>query len=186
MPKAVKKVEMSDSEDEPQVVDNHQTDDNNTDDEQPTKPKINKKVQMFEDLKNINNKINELEEELRKLFKEQTHIINKLAKSSGKQRQDNPNKEPSGINKPNVVPKCIREYLSLGDDELKSRPELVKLLKEKFEEKGFINSETKLITLDKATLKKFGLPKDYEPFKGNKYASFLKVLYDNEKETVNV
>ena len=126
----------------------------------------------------------------RELEKRQQTLLKKLGKSVSSRTKTAKKRDPStigGFNKKTQVPICICTYLSLeGDNQILSRPEVVALLKAKFEEEGYVDSNTKEINIPNKLLKKFSLPKGYV-FKGNRYQSFLKVIYDNfKKETVSV
>jgi hypothetical protein len=66
-----------------------------------------------------------------------------------------------GFNKQTDVPELLRKYIGIDDDDKKSRPEVTKLLNEKFKEAGLMKTkkddndkEIKVIILDKATAKK--------------------------------
>ena len=66
-----------------------------------------------------------------------------------------------GFNKMAEVPERLREYIGIDKSDLKSRPQVTKLLNQKFSDCNLINidkddsgKETKMITLDKATAKK--------------------------------
>ena len=126
----------------------------------------------------------------RELEKRQQTLLKKLGKSVSSRTKTTKKRDPStigGFNKKTKVPTCICTYLSLeGDNQILSRPEVVALLKTRFEEEGYVDSDTKEIKIPNKLLKKFGLPKGYV-FKGNRYQSFLKVIYDDfKKQPVSV
>lgn len=126
----------------------------------------------------------------RELEKRQQTLLKKLGKSVSNRAKSVKKRDPStigGFNKKTQVPTCICTYLNLeGDNQILSRPEVVALLKTKFETEGYVDSESKEIRIPNKLLKRFGLHKGYV-FKGNRYQSFLKVIYDNFKQqTVNV
>ena len=121
-----------------------------------------------------------------KLEKEQQVLLKKLGNTVSTKSKPTKNRDPStigGFNKKTHVPTCLRSYLELDDDSMMSRPDVVGLLKTKFEEEGFVDSKSKEIRLSNKLLKKFGHQKGYV-FKGNRYQSFLKIIYDNYKKEV--
>ncbi len=66
-----------------------------------------------------------------------------------------------GFNKQDVIPPILRDYIGIKGDELMSRPEVTKLLNQKFTESNLIKikkdengKELKVIILDKTTAKK--------------------------------
>ena len=126
----------------------------------------------------------------KELEKRQQTLLKKLGKSVSSRTKSVKKRDPNtigGFNKKTQVPTCICTYLDLeGDNQILSRPEVVALLKARFEEEGYVDSDTKEIKIPNKLLKKFGLPKGYV-FKGNRYQSFLKVIYDDfKKQTVSV
>ena len=126
----------------------------------------------------------------RELEKRQQTLLKKLGKSVSSRTKSAKKRDPNtigGFNKKTQVPTCICTYLDLeGDNQILSRPEVVALLKARFEEEGYVDSDTKEIKIPNKLLKKFDLPKGYV-FKGNRYQSFLKVIYDDfKKQTVSV
>lgn len=150
-------------------------------------------VELLDDFKEETTKYRAIEREYlsskSKLEKEQQALLKKLGKTVSTKSKPTKKRDPStigGFNKKTPVPTCLRSYLDLEDDVMMSRPEVVGLLKTKFEEEGFVDSESKEIRLSNKLLKKFGHQKGYV-FKGNRYQSFLKVIYDNyKKEVVSV
>ena len=126
----------------------------------------------------------------KELEKKQQALLKKLGKTVCARTKNLKKRDPStigGFNKKTQVPTCLSKYLELDEDtQLLSRPEVVALLKNKFEQEGYVDNDTKEIKIPNKLLKKFGHQKGYV-FKGNRYQSFLKVIYDNfKKETVNV
>ena len=124
------------------------------------------------------------------LEKQQQALLKKLGKTINTRSKVSKKRDPStigGFNKKTQVPTCICNYLKLDEDnQILSRPEVVALLKTSFEEKKYVNSETKEIIIPNKQLKKFGLPTGYV-FKGNRYQSFLKVIYDDfKKQSVSI
>ena len=139
-------------------------------------------------------KFNKLEKEYiskrKELEKLQQSFLKKLSKTVSSRSKPTKKRDPNtigGFNKKTQVPTCLCTYLELDkDSQMLSRPEVVAILKTKFEEAGYVNSETKEIKVPNKLLKKFGHKKGYV-FKGNRYQSFLKVIYDNfKKECVSV
>jgi hypothetical protein len=162
---------------------------------------------LIEALDNVNNSIEKLDLEFKlkfDKFKKYESTYNKTRKGLIRKQESamkkiskqlmnvkarkKVNRDPStigGFNKVAPVPKVFQEYLGLEKSVEMTRPQVVQLLKAKFEEAGYVDSETKEIRVSNKVLKKFGFPKDYV-FKGNRYQSFLKVVYDNEKNTKSV
>lgn len=141
------------------------------------------KTQVFKNLeKEYLNTKKELDKRQQILLKRLGRTISVRTKSAKKR---DPN-TIGGFNKRTQVPTSICSYLNLDEDsQILSRPEVVALLKTKFEEEGHVDSETKEIKIPNKQLKKFGIPKNYV-FKGNRYQSFLKLIYDNFKgQTMN-
>lgn len=119
-----------------------------------------------------------------KLEKEQQTLFKKLGKTVSTKSKTVKKRDPTtigGFNKKSQVPPCLCTYLDIDSDTKLSRPEVVGLLKTKFEEEGFVDNETKEIRVSNKVLKKFGIQKNYV-FKGNRYQSFLKLIYDEFKE----
>jgi hypothetical protein len=88
-----------------------------------------------------------------------------------------------GFNKPSDVPEVLRKYIGIGEDEQKTRPEVTKLLNEKFKEAGLMKTEKdendkeiKYIILDKATAKKLG-HKDGEKIRNKDIQTFIAQFY---------
>lgn len=151
-------------------------------------------------LDNINKQMTLLEEEYKEkhdAFKKYESEYNKQKKALIQKQESNLKritkyiKAPSkprapgtvgGFNKPTPVPKVLCKYLELESDVLKSRPEVIQLLREKFDKEGYVDSKTKEIKLPNKLLSKFGHKNNYV-FKGNRYTSFVKPIYDSEKES---
>jgi hypothetical protein len=88
-----------------------------------------------------------------------------------------------GFNKPADVPEILRKYIGIDEDEQKTRPEVTKLLNEKFKEAGLMKTEKdendkeiKYIILDKATARKLG-HKDGEKIRNKDIQTFIAQFY---------
>jgi hypothetical protein len=88
-----------------------------------------------------------------------------------------------GFNKQTDVPELLRNYIGLDEDDKKSRPEVARLLNEKFKETGLMTTkknendkEIKIITLDKATAKKLKR-KEGDEFRSKDLQTFIAQFY---------
>lgn len=82
-----------------------------------------------------------------------------------KKPRNTENAGKGGFNKMTEVPECLREYIGLEKKDIKSRPDVTKLLNQKFRDNNLIHikkdengKESKVIILDKATSKKLKRP----------------------------
>ena len=80
-----------------------------------------------------------------------------------KKPRNTENAGKGGFNKQTEVPEILRKYIGIDEDDKKSRPEVTKLLNEKFKEAGLMKTETddnakdiKYIVFDKVNAKKLG------------------------------
>jgi hypothetical protein len=94
-----------------------------------------------------------------------------------------------GFNKQTVVPEILRNFIGINEDELKSRPEITKLLNAKFNEDGLMKTkkddndkEIKIIVLDKATAKKLKR-KEGDEIRNKDIQTFIAQFY---KEAANI
>ncbi len=88
-----------------------------------------------------------------------------------------------GFNKQADVPELLRNYIGIDEDDKKSRPEVTRLLNEKFKEAGLMTTkkdendkEIKIIKLDKATAKKLKR-KDGDEFRSKDIQTFIAQFY---------
>ncbi len=88
-----------------------------------------------------------------------------------------------GFNKQTDVPELLRNYIGLDEDDKKSRPEVARLLNEKFKETGLMTTkknehdkEIKIIKLDKATAKKLKR-KEGDEFRNKDLQTFIAQFY---------
>jgi hypothetical protein len=95
-----------------------------------------------------------------------------------------------GFNKQTDVPELLRKYIGLDEDDKKSRPEVTKLLNEKFKEAGLMKTkkddndkEIKVIVLDKATAKKLKRS-DGDEIRNKDIQTFIAQFY-REAQTIN-
>ncbi len=95
-----------------------------------------------------------------------------------------------GFNKQADVPEVLRKYIGLDEDDKKSRPEVTKLLNEKFKEAGLMKTkkddndkEIKIIVLDKATAKKLHR-KEGDEIRNKDIQTFIAQFY-REANTIN-
>jgi hypothetical protein len=95
-----------------------------------------------------------------------------------------------GFNKQTDVPEILRKYIGLDEDDKKSRPEITKLLNEKFKEAGLMKTkkddndkEIKVIILDKATAKKLKRSEGDE-IRNKDIQTFIAQFY-REAQTIN-
>ena len=94
-----------------------------------------------------------------------------------------------GFNKQTDVPELLRNYIGLGEDEQKSRPEVTKLLNAKFNEAGLMKTkkendkDIKVIILDKATAKKLKR-KEGDEIRNKDIQTFIAQFY-REVATIN-
>ena len=96
-----------------------------------------------------------------------------------------------GFNKQTDVPELLRKYIGIDEDDKKSRPEVTKLLNEKFKEAGLMKTkkddndkEIKIIILDKATAKKLKRSEGDE-IRNKDIQTFIAQFY-REAQTINV
>ena len=178
--------------------DDEDEDEEDEEEEDPSKPENSKKKKQTGDelLTIITNHFSDLEKleitfsDKEKLFeKEQKEFYNskkkinreltlvlkrfdKMYKSQlgkTKKPRNTENAGKGGFNKMKEVPECLREYIGLEKTDIKSRPDVTKLLNQKFRDGNMIHvkkdengKETKIIILDKATAKKLKRPEGVE------------------------
>ena len=108
---------------------------------------------------------------------------------SKKKPRKTENAGKGGFNKPTDVPEVLRKYIGIDADELKTRPEVTKLLNAKFSEAGLMKTkkdenekEIKIIVLDKATAKKLNR-KEGDEIRNKDIQTFIAQFY-RENNTV--
>jgi hypothetical protein len=102
---------------------------------------------------------------------------------SKKKQRKTENAGKGGFNKQTDVPEVLRKFIGIDVDELKSRPEVTKLLNAKFSEAGLMKTkkddngkEIKVIILDKATAKKLGR-KENDEIRNKDIQTFIAQFY---------
>jgi len=127
------------------------------------------------------------------LIKLHDHELNKFSKSfkhdiirASKPRKTG-NSGKGGFNKEIIVPKKLRTYLELADDKLMSRPQITKLLNEKFKAEGFRSEENAkvLIISNKKSAKILGCPVNHT-IAFNEFQGFIAKFYNDEKQAIDV
>ena len=108
---------------------------------------------------------------------------------SKKKPRKTENAGKGGFNKPTDVPEVLRKYIGIEKDELKSRPEVTKLLNAKFSEAGLMKTkkdesekEIKVIVLDKATAKKLNR-KEGDEIRNKDIQTFIAQFYRESNTT---
>lgn len=108
-----------------------------------------------------------------------------------KKPRNTENAGKGGFNKQTDVPEVLRNYIGIDEDDKKSRPEVTKLLNEKFKECGLMKTEKdendkeiKYIILDKTTAKKLKR-KDGDKIRNKDIQTFIAQFY-REAQTINV
>ena len=134
---------------------------------------LDKKKKLLSEKKKIKREFNFIEKKLPKLFDNE---INKARK----QKRNNNGNNRGGIMKPCKVPKKLRVYLDLKEDELLPRVKVCKLLNAKLSEDGL--REKKVIKLNKKVGKVLGYKKGYE-IEFKQFQTWLKEFYNNDNET---
>lgn len=92
-----------------------------------------------------------------------------------------------GFNKPVEVPEKLRNFIGIEEGDLKSRPEITKLLNAKFTELGLVEErndngkKTNIIKLNSATSKTLGLGKKENEILKKDIQSFIAKFYHEAK-----
>lgn len=127
--------------------------------------------------------------EITNIMKKFEKLLNDISKKSKPRKNENSGK--GGFNKQTDVPVLLREYIGIDKDELKSRPEVTKLLNEKFKEAGLMkikkdenDKEIKMIVLDKFTAKKLKRENGTE-FRSKDIQTFIAHFYHDEAKTLS-
>ena len=121
-----------------------------------------------------------------KFLKSQETFMGRLVKmhqksGSKKKRKHTENTGKSGFNKPTQVPTAFVKYLDLDKETEMTRPQLVKILNQKFTEDGFKNDGQVCIS-SKKIAKMFNVDKDYT-FHAKDYHKFIASYYNSSKPT---
>ena len=121
-----------------------------------------------------------------KFLKSQETFMGRLVKmhqksSSKKKRKHTENTGKSGFNKPTPVPAAFIKYLDLEAETEMTRPQLVKILNQKFSDDGF-KSDGQVCISNKKTAKMFGVDKDHT-FHAKDYHKFIASYYNSSKST---
>ena len=85
----------------------------------------------------------------------------------------------SGFNKPSPVPTAFMKYLDLEAETEMTRPQLVKILNQKFSEDGF-KSDGLVCISSKKIAKMFDVDKDHT-FHAKDYHKFIASYYNSSK-----
>ena len=128
--------------------------------------------------------IHTIEATLKKFEKTFTSEIGKPKKP---RKTENAGK--GGFNKKAEIPPILRDYIGIKGDELMSRPEVTKLLNQKFTESNLMKvkkdengKDTKVIVLDKATAKKLKCTEN-EEIRNRGIQTFIAKFYKDHKAT---
>ena len=121
-----------------------------------------------------------------KFLKSQETFMGRLVKmhqksGSKKKRKQTENTGKSGFNKPTPVPSAFAKYLDLDTETEMTRPQLVKILNQKFSEDGF-KSDGHVCISSKKIAKMFGVDKDHT-FHAKDYHKFIASYYNSSKPT---
>lgn len=136
---------------------------------------IESKKKLLSAKKKIYRDISAIQKKLPKLF---TNEINKARK----QKRNNNGNNKGGIMKPSKVPKKLRVYLNLKDDELLPRVKVCKLLNAKLTSDGLRDKDNqKVIKLNKKVGKILGYKKGHQ-IEFTKFQTFLADFYNNDEE----
>ena len=145
------------------------------------------------ELKNLSLEYNEnkkkLENEKKKLHREIVAIEKKLPKlysneiaKARKQKRNNNGNNKGGIMKPSKVPKKLRVYLDLKEDDLLPRVKVCKLLNQKLTSDGLRDKDNKkIIKLNKKVGKILGYKKGHE-IEFKQFHGWLAEIYRNDDE----
>jgi hypothetical protein len=111
---------------------------------------------------------------------------------SKKKPRKTENAGKGGFNKQVEVPELLRTFIGIDKGELMSRPQVTKLLNQKFTELNLMKTkkdeesgkETKIIVLDKATAKKLKR-KDGDEIRKRDFQTFVAQFYKEGSEVIN-
>jgi len=118
------------------------------------------------------------EQELKKFSKSFKHDVMRATKP-----RKTGNSGKGGFNKEIAVPKKLRTYLDIPEDKLMSRPQVTKLLNEKFKADGFRSEENAktLIISNKKVAKILGCELNLN-IAFNQFQGFIAKFYNDEKK----
>lgn len=163
-------------------------------------------IQRFNNIEKAEAKFNEKQKEFaqvqkefnttyRKNMRELSNYIKRFDKhyraQEGKKKvRKTGNAGKGGFNKPVAVPEKLRNFIGIGEDELKTRPEVTKLLNAKFAELGLVeervedNKKTNIIKLNSSAQKALGVAKkDSEILKKDIQTFIAKFYHESKAET---
>ncbi len=110
------------------------------------------------------------------------------AQEGKKKARKTGNAGKGGFNKQVAVPEKLRSFIGIGEDELKSRPEVTKLLNAKFAELGLVeervgedNKKTNIIKLNGSAQKALGVAKKDSEILKKDIQSFIAKFYHEAK-----
>jgi len=187
---------LSSDEESLHECDNHQGDDNHNTQLSVTDKKtkitfeefINQHMVEFEKFKSEFDDVamKDFYKTFNKFLKSQETFMGRLIKmhqksSTKKKRKATENTGKSGFNKPTPVPSAFVKYLDLEEETEMTRPQLVKLLNQKFTEDGFKNDGDVCIS-SKKVAKMIGVEKDHT-FHAKDYHKFIATFYNSAKST---
>merc|ERR1712023_337612 len=125
--------------------------------------------------KKLHREIVAIEKKLPKLYS------NEIAKARKQKRNNNGNNK-GGIMKPSKVPKKLRVYLDLKEDDLLPRVKVCKLLNQKLTSDGLRDKDNKkIIKLNKKVGKILGYKKGHE-IEFKQFHGWLAEIYRNDEE----
>ncbi len=128
----------------------------------------------------------------KKIMRNINNIISRINKvivheHSKKKPRNTTNAGKGGFNKPLPVPEVLRKFIGINEDELMSRPQVTKLLNQKFQELDLMKKEKddndkviKIIILDKATAKKLHRTNG-DKIRTKDIQTFISQFYHEEK-----
>lgn len=133
------------------------------------------KKKLQTDRKKLYREINTIEKKLPKLYN------NEISKARKQKRNNNGNNK-GGIMKPSKVPKKLRVYLDLKEEDLLPRVKVCKLLNQKLTSDGLRNKDNKkIIKLNKKVGKILGYKKGHE-IEFKQFHGWLAEIYRNDEE----
>jgi hypothetical protein len=143
---------------------------------------IEKEKEFEKDQKEFNSSRKKIMREIDSFMKRfEKAFTSEVGKKKKPRKTENAGK--GGFNKQADVPELLRNYIGLDEDDKKSRPEVARLLNEKFKETGLMTTkknehdkEIKIIKLDKATAKKLKR-KEGDEFRSKDLQTFIAQFY---------
>lgn len=150
---------------------------------------VEKEKEFEKEQKEFNSSRKKIMRELDGLMKRfEKAFTSEVGKKKKPRKTENAGK--GGFNKQTDVPEVLRNYIGLDKDDMKSRPEVTKLLNEKFKEAGLMKTkkdendkDIKVIILDKATAKKLKR-KEGDEIRNKDIQTFIAQFY-REANTLN-